>query len=340
MPQPPHPLTAQDMQSLKSVSDAQISPDGNWVAFTVADVFKTDTASPRSQIWLTSSNGGDPRPFTTSSRTDTHPRWSPDAASLAFLSDRIEDGKPLLFLISRNGGEAQALTGAGGRILAFQWSSDGTRIAFLREDAETEEEKKRATAKDDAIEFEQHPKFARVWIVDVETRAERPVTRGNVHVWEFDWSPDGSAFLLLVSDGPSEYEWYRPRLARVAATGGVPETIFVLQGHKQLAMQRWSPDGSRIAFISCLWSDRGVIAGDLFIANADGQAARNLTSGAQRDVSSFEWRSDGAGFVVMGYECGEASIGAIDAASGAYKDRLHLRIGSGSIFPFRVTVLR
>ncbi len=323
-----HPLTIEDTLTIKSVHDAQISPNAQWVAFTVSDTFKTETKRPRSQIWVANTDGSGARPFTTGPRADWCPRWSPDGSSLAFLSDRIEDGKPQIFLLRREGGEARALTEAAGTLLDFKWSPDGKHLAFLMQDAETDEEKKRAADKDDAIEFEQHPKFARVWILEVATRATRQVTQGKVHVWEFDWSRNGREFVLLVSDSPSEYEWYRTRLARVAASGGKPQTIFVPPSNKQLAMPRWSPDGKRIAFLACLWSDRGSIAGDLWVMNANGEQARNLTVGAPRDVSSFAWRSDNQSFIVMGYERGDSMIGTIDAASGAYR-----RLGSGDGAP-------
>jgi dipeptidyl aminopeptidase/acylaminoacyl peptidase len=103
----------------------------------------------------------------------------------------------------------------------------------------------------------------------------------------------------------------------VSAKGGVPKTIFTPVRGKQLALPRWSPDGKRIAFLSCLWSDRGVIAGDLWTMNADGSNARNLTASAQRDVSDFYWTNDDAGFIVMGYDCGDGAIGLLNT-DGAY----------------------
>ncbi len=319
MPKSSHLLTAQDALDLKSVHDAQISPDGALVAFTVGDVFKTDTKIPKSQVWVANADGSGARVFTSGPRSDSHPRWSPDGSFLAFLSDRIEDGKPQIYLIAREGGEARALTEEKGSLLSFQWSHDSKQIAFRIEDAETDEEKKRKEERDDANEFEQHPKFARVWILDLATRAARLITQGNVHAWEFDWSRDGRELVLVASDAPAEYEWYRTRLARVPARGGKPKTIFVPKGNKQLAMPRWSPDGKRIAFIACLWSDRGVIAGDLFVMNADGSGVRNLTEGARRDVSSYEWTNDGGAFVVVGFEAGDSAIGTLDAETGAYK---------------------
>ncbi len=316
---PKHILSIDDALEFKSVNDAQISPDGRWVAYTVLDVFKEDTHDPKKQIWLVGTDGSPARLFTTGPRTDSQPRWSPNGAVLAFLSDRIEDGKPQVYIIPREGGEARVLTNAAGTILNFAWSRDGKRIFFLMQDAETEEEKKRKEDKDDAIEFEQHPQFARVWLLDLAAREARAVTQGNAQVWEFEESPDGQTLVLLVSDSPSEYDWYRPRLACVPVGGGVPQTIFTPPGNKQMAMPRWSRDGKRIAFIACLWSDRGVISGDLWTMDANGANERNLTAGARFDVSSFEWTEDGRAFLVMGYERGDAMVGTIDATSGEYK---------------------
>ena len=319
MPKSSHPLTAEDALNLKIVGDAQISPDGNFVAFTVNEAFKVDAKRPKSQIWMASVDGAGARPFTSGTRTDRQPRWSPEGSALAFLSNRADEDNFQLYLIPRDGGEARALSAEKGDILDFQWSRDGKHIAFLMEDPPTNDEKKRKENKDDAIEFEHHPKFARVWSLDVATGAARQVTQGSVHVWEFDGSADERDFVLVVSDTPAEYDWYRPRLARVPSRGGAPKTIFTPKGNKQLALPRWSPDGKRIAFISCLWSDRGVVSGDLFVVNADGSNARNLTEGARRDVSWFEWTDDGTAFIVMGYESGDAAIGKIDVASGEYQ---------------------
>jgi dipeptidyl aminopeptidase/acylaminoacyl peptidase len=317
MPQTSHPLTIEDSANIKNVSDAQISPDGKLIAFVVSENYKVDTKRPKSQIWLANTNGSHTRAFTTGSRSDTLPRWSPDSATLAFLSDRLQDGQAQIFLIPREGSEARALTDVKGAILDLQWSHDGKQIAFLLEDAETDDEKKRKEQKDDAIEFEQHPKFARVWLVDVASGKMRQVTQGDMHVWEFAWSPDNRDFVLLVSNAPFEYEWYRPRFARVPAKGGVPKTIFTPQRGKQLALPRWSPNGKQIAFLSCVWSDRGVVAGDLWTMNADGSNTRNLTAGASRDVSDFYWTNDGDGFIVMGYDTGDAAIGVLNL-DGAY----------------------
>ena len=313
-----HLLTPQDSLNFKSVQAAQISPDGKLIAFTVCDLFKVDTKEPKSQIWVVGSDGSNARPFSSGPRTDEQPRWSPDGQTLAFLSDRVKDGHPQIYFISRDGGEAQALTQVEGKLVDFAWSRDGKSIIFLMEDAETPEGKKRKEDKNDAIEFEQHPKFARVWMLDMKSHEARQVTQGDVHVWEFEESPDGRDFVLLVSDSPSEYEWYHSRLAHVSASVGVPETVFTPKGNKQLAMPRWSPNGKQIALVSCLWSDRGFIAGDLWVMDADGQNARNVTDGAPRDVSSFEWMDDGR-LLFVGYENGDGAIGMIDASTGAYQ---------------------
>jgi Tol biopolymer transport system component len=100
-------LTPEDAIRFKSVSDAQISPDGRHVAFVLGDRYKSDAKNPKSQIWTVSHDGTGLRPLTAGPRTDVLPRWSPDGKQLAFASDRLEDGQKQIFLLPSDGGEAQ-----------------------------------------------------------------------------------------------------------------------------------------------------------------------------------------------------------------------------------------
>src|SRR5512142_1448240 len=132
-----------------------MTPDGELIAFVAGDICKENTRLIKSRIWVASSAGGEePRPFTNGPRCDTMPRWSPNGQWLAFLSDRLEDGRHQLYVMPRGGGEARALTEVKAAISWLQWSPDGKQIALLLADAETDEERKRKDDKDDAIEYE------------------------------------------------------------------------------------------------------------------------------------------------------------------------------------------
>src|SRR3954469_15097197 len=142
----PRPITPEDMADFTHLSDVQISPDGALVAFVAGAQFKVDSASAKRQIWVTPTNGGEAHPFTSGPRTDDTPRWSPDGRTLAFLSDRLEDGRQQIYLLDRNGGEARRLTDLQGEINELEWSPDGSHLAFLLADPETEEEQRRKQA--------------------------------------------------------------------------------------------------------------------------------------------------------------------------------------------------
>ncbi len=81
------PMTPQDLTRIRFVSDPQISPDGQQVAFVVT-MLSEDKDQYLSNIWMVDTAGGEPRRFTTGPKRDTKPRWSPDGTRLAFLSER------------------------------------------------------------------------------------------------------------------------------------------------------------------------------------------------------------------------------------------------------------
>src|SRR5258708_17122809 len=78
-------LQSADWYRLRRLADPQCSPDGAWVAYTVAHV---DSAKDRydSDVWMTRWDGGASVRLTTSDESESSPRWNPDGRTLAFLS--------------------------------------------------------------------------------------------------------------------------------------------------------------------------------------------------------------------------------------------------------------
>ncbi len=100
-------MAPEEILSLKVLTDSQISPNGQLVAFVAADNFKEEgTAKPHSNIWITRIADGHTTQFSSGPRSDYMPRWSRDGSKLVFLSDRIENGKFQIYLLSTSGGEA------------------------------------------------------------------------------------------------------------------------------------------------------------------------------------------------------------------------------------------
>src|ERR1041384_3590081 len=121
-------LKIEDMHRFHDVRDAQISPDGKWVAYTVNTV---DTTADKSDtdVWITSWDGTQHLRMTTSPDAESSPRWSPDGRYLSFLSSRPGKARGnQIWLLDRNGGEAQQFTDVKGRLSGYDWSPDSKKL--------------------------------------------------------------------------------------------------------------------------------------------------------------------------------------------------------------------
>ena len=121
------PIKVDDFSRFEDVADPQVSPDGQWVLYTLTT---TDAAKDRrnTDIWLVKWDGSERRQVTFGTENETSPRWSPDGRYISFLAAR-PGGKgkgSQVWILDRTGGEAHQLTELTGRISSFDWSPDAT----------------------------------------------------------------------------------------------------------------------------------------------------------------------------------------------------------------------
>ncbi|MBY0369196.1 S9 family peptidase, partial [bacterium] len=134
------PITLDDIHKFKTVGDPRCSPDAKWIAYTLSSV---DVAGDKrdTDVWMASVDGKENLRVTTSTESESSPKWSPDGRYLSFLSSRPGKAKgSQVWVMDRKGGEAQQFTEFKGRLSYFEWSPDSKRLAVVIK--EEEEEKK------------------------------------------------------------------------------------------------------------------------------------------------------------------------------------------------------
>lgn len=307
----PHPITPQDVVDYRMPRDAQISPDGRSVAFTLQYASKSSTPERPAEIWLADIASGQSRRVTQEAATDQWPRWSPDGKRLVFLSDRLKPGQRQVYVMNIDGGEARPLTTLQGEVDWPVWSADGRQIAFVHR-----EEQAPSIGNDQQVEDETLH-YQRVWSVEVDSGAVHPLTPDGYEAHEFAWSPDGLWLALIAKQGDILTSgWYTAQLYVVRV--GEPESIRqVITADRQLSGLAWSPDSRQIAYMICLISDPPLWQGDVYTVDVQGGQPRQITP---RDlpisITKLEWR--GANRMLYGArQLDGTSFGWLDVNSGA-----------------------
>jgi dipeptidyl aminopeptidase/acylaminoacyl peptidase len=121
-----HPLTFDDLISMHRIAGAELSPDGKWVAYSVATP-DMDANRNATNLWMAPVAGGEAVQLTRTGK-DSSPKWSPDGKTIAFLSARSGDSQ--VYVLSMEGGEAHPLTKLSTGADIVKWSPDGKTIIF------------------------------------------------------------------------------------------------------------------------------------------------------------------------------------------------------------------
>jgi dipeptidyl aminopeptidase/acylaminoacyl peptidase/alpha-L-arabinofuranosidase len=310
------------LTAVRTFKEVAISPDGQRVAWVEVLPDKAGDPLPPSEIYVADlrSPEAEPRRITAGNGTAAHAEhslaWSPDGSRLAFLSDREKKGQLQLYLASADRGPIRKVTNLTGHLAGPRWSPGGGQIALLFIENATRTPGPVEAGSAEVGVVEEKVEEQRLALVNLDYGRARLLSPADLHVYEFDWSPDGERFVAVAAHGSGDNNWYIARLYTLEAGSGALKQI--LKPSMQIAGPRWSPDGKSIAFIGGLMSDEGVIGGDIYTLPSRGGEARNLTPDLQASASSLTWLPSSR-LLFSSHVDGGCGIATLDPASGAVR---------------------
>jgi dipeptidyl aminopeptidase/acylaminoacyl peptidase len=222
--------------------------------------------------------------------------WSPDGTRLAFLAadDKAKTVRLEVATLSAATPHASATTMAtlatvSGLASAPRWAPNGSQIALLV----TLDAKKKAGALEAAAplvgEIGAANDEQRLAVVSRSGGELRLVSPADTYIYEYDWTPDGTGFVVTAAKGNGDNNWWVADLDAVDLGTGRVRTI----AHPpfQVSMPRATPDGRGVVFIGGLMSDFGSVGGDVYQVPFSGGEAVNLTPEFHGSLSSLAWRA-------------------------------------------------
>jgi dipeptidyl aminopeptidase/acylaminoacyl peptidase len=334
-------MKTSDLLRVVNVTDAQISPNGQWVVYTVSSVEDEKSVS---NLWLVRPGMEPytfPNPIPTPGRplpyiewgdirssprqllppgwSASNPRWSPDSNSIAFLARH--DDQNGLWIVKLDKPEPRFLTSVTSTNFhipyageSFSWSPDSRRIAYISAKTETPSRKADDPRVIDRIRYKSRTSFSddrrtHVWVIEVDRPLPQQLTSGLFYDHAVGFSPRGDEILFLSNREPDPDAYNNSDIFAVDL-GGQTRQLTQTSGCEYDPV--WSPDGKSIAYTA---TKRDVTTIDsvaedthLWVIPASGGAGKELATEQDRRVRDPQWAPDGRSILYIAGDRGYNTI--------------------------------
>jgi dipeptidyl aminopeptidase/acylaminoacyl peptidase len=346
------PLTPADILRIATVSDPQISPNGDWVVYTVST---TEGDQNLSTLWLVRAGErlsaipptsrqpeqrrnwdlprNPARQLLPPGWSAANPRWSPDGRNIAFLS--THEGQHGIWVTSPDRRIPRFVAAVrdtnffityAGESMA--WSPDSKLIAFISATEELDRDSPDSASKNDdprvidRIQYKSRTSFSdrlrtHVWLTEVDQPQPRQLTSGPFYDHALSFSPKGDEIAFISNH---ELDPDANNNSDIFATNLQGQVRQITQTAGCEYEPSWSPDGKWIAYTA---TKRDVTTIDsvaedthVWVIDAAGGGSRELTSALDRRARSPRWSSDNRNIFFLAGDRGQTLIYGVRIESG------------------------
>ncbi len=326
-------LTSSDLSRLRSVGGAAISPDGRFIAYTIA--MRDQPGRPSGQLWVMDLStqksvrlGGD--------KPANSPLWSADCKWIAFHGS--DGDKSSLLIAHPDGAGATTLAPLAGTNSPLPdtgkdvaWSPDGKQIAFI---SSTPDDRAAAASGDPIVitRYLYKPDYGEgltrfndnqrlhIFVADVATKKIRQLTQGNYDEHSIDWSPDGKQIVFASNRDPNQDEFFNYDLFTLQLADNSIHRLTATEYCEYAP--RWSPDGKSIAYLGTRrgLTDRETTMEDthVWLMSADGSNRREIGNINVIDnrQNAPQWSPDGSAVYFIVQERGSYHLVRLPISGG------------------------
>jgi dipeptidyl aminopeptidase/acylaminoacyl peptidase len=324
-------ISSSDLSRLRSVGNVALSPDGHFIAYTIA--MRDQPGRPHGQLWVMDVNTGKSVRLG-GEKPAGGPLWSNDSKWIAFNGTEGDkhgllvarpDGSETTFLAELKGTNSP-LPGTGKSVA---WSPDGKQIAFV---SSTPDERAaeasgdpmvitRYLYKPDAGEgmtrFNDNQRL-HIFVVDIASKQVRQVTQGNFDEHSIDWSPDGKQLVFASNREPNQDEFFNYDLFTLQLSDNSIHRLTATESCEYDPL--WSPDGKMIVYRGTRrgLTDRETTMEDthVWVMNADGTNRREIGGVIDNRQGAPQWAPDNSAVYFTVQERGSFHLVRLPVAGG------------------------
>jgi dipeptidyl aminopeptidase/acylaminoacyl peptidase len=346
------PMAPTDILRVANVGDAQLSPNGDWVVYTLSTLEGEHTVST---LWLVHTgerpaanpptsrqteqrrNWNSPRnpsrPLLPAGWSATNPRWSPDGKSIAFFSTR--DGQRGIWVAGPDRRVPRFVAAVRDTNFfitydgePFAWSPDSKMLAYISATEEIDRDPASESGKSDdprvvdRIQYKSRTSFSdnlrtHVWVADVEAPQSRQLTSGQFYDHALSFSPRGDEIVFLSNHELNPDANNNSDIFAVNLQGQVRQITDTAGCEYEPA---WSPDGKWIAYTA---TSRDVTTIDsvaedahLWVTTPTGDRRVELTEELDRRAREPRWSADSKSLFFLAGEHGRTLVYRIAPEGG------------------------
>lgn len=282
-------VTPQHIAEMETVTSSRISPDGQYIAYTIstpADPYE-ENRSNSTHLYLLDVTEGTTTPYHTTNSVNSV-QFRPGQNAITFLSEMAGDDTRSLYQIPIEGGEAVKLFSFSQDIIHYSWHNDGNQIAFM---AREETERPNSPLPYQADVFEENVPQRRGYIANVAMSSQ--MTRQlqvEGSIYNIEWSPDGERIAVSVAPTPFVDDQLMNQQIYVLDTDD-GEISAEINNSGKLDQIEWSPNSQRLAIVAGS-NINDPTAGRILVASARGGVPQIVNREYEGTYHQIEWTDE------------------------------------------------